>query len=55
MNKKYTLKPWVKNTIGEEIIFILLSQLSLINSKLNKIINQKENSVIIEMRYNYGQ
>lgn len=56
MNKKYTLKPWVKNTIGAVIIFILLLQLFLINSKLNKIINnQNKTTVVLEMRCDNGQ
>lgn len=56
MNKKYVLKPWVKYTLISIIILILLLQLMVINSKLNKIINnQNKITVVLEMRCDNGQ
>ncbi len=56
MNKKYVLKPWVKYTLISIVILVLLLQLMVINSKLNKIINNQNNiTVVFEMRCDNGQ
>lgn len=56
MNKKYVLKPWVKYTLISVVILFLLLQLVLINSKLNRIINNQNNTtVVLEMRCDNGQ
>ena len=56
MNKKYVLKPWVKYTLISIVILILLLQLMVINSKLNKIINNQNSiTVVFEMRCDNGQ
>lgn len=56
MNKKYVLKPCVKNTIVAVVIFTLLLQLFLLNYKLNKVIDKiDDTTVVIEMRCSDGR